>query len=137
LASGRAATVNLRCNARSAALSDESWELAARLHFRRAEVSTNKRLYDDAEIELGDVLAASTPSQEQVLIDADRKAKMRKAVDEALPHRLKRVLWWRFEDGLGLSEVGERLGGLSRERARQLELEAIIQLRRSGALSEF
>jgi RNA polymerase sigma factor (sigma-70 family) len=49
---------------------------------------------------------------------------------EVLPAKLYRVLQWRFGDGLTLNEIGQRLGGVTHQRAARLVDSALVLTRR-------
>ena len=82
--------------------------------------------------ELGDVLAqASEPPIEDELVNASVVEELHKALDELSPReRMVMRLRFGFEDAdpLTLQEIGDRLG-LSRERVRQIEREALGRLK--------
>jgi RNA polymerase sigma factor (sigma-70 family) len=76
-----------------------------------------------------------TPTPEETIVRADRSRRLRIAI-ESLPPREREVLRLRFgldgEEALTLEEVGRRFG-VTRERARQLEAQALRRLGRSLA----
>ena len=89
---------------------------------------------DDAE--LGDMLEdVNTPNPEEMVMDSMMGEEIRaKLLD--LPSREREVLTLRYglgeEEAMTLAEVGSRMG-ITRERARQLELQAIERLRNPTA----
>jgi RNA polymerase primary sigma factor len=95
-----------------------------------APVSLNQRVGVEEEGELGDLFGdsnAADPAEEA--IDSVRRLELRRSVAR-LPERERRVLELRFGlDGepQALERIGEELG-LSRERVRQVESEAMEQL---------
>jgi RNA polymerase primary sigma factor len=95
-----------------------------------APVSLNQRVGSEDEAELGDLFddpTAADPAAEAV--DSLRRLEVRRAVGK-LPDRERRVLEMRFGlDGppQPLEAIGKELG-VSRERVRQLEGEALAQL---------
>jgi RNA polymerase primary sigma factor len=76
-----------------------------------------------------------TPSPEETIVRADRSHRLGTAI-ESLPPREREVLRLRFgldgEEALTLEEVGARFS-VTRERARQLEAQALRRLGRSLA----
>jgi RNA polymerase primary sigma factor len=98
-------------------------------------VSLNLSVGEDGEIELGDILedrAAADPSDtvEQLL----RGEQARHLLD-ALPERERRILELRFglhDDPQTLEAIGRKIG-LTRERVRQLERQALARLRHLAA----
>jgi RNA polymerase sigma factor (sigma-70 family) len=74
------------------------------------------------------------PEQPEPCVDLDRAAIARvlRVGLSDLPERERQVLTWRFglgdEEALTLREIGERIG-LSRERVRQIQTQALAQLR--------
>ncbi|HEY7148977.1 MAG TPA: sigma-70 family RNA polymerase sigma factor [Gaiellaceae bacterium] len=95
-----------------------------------APVSLNQRVGSEEEAELGDLFGdptADDPAGEAV--DSLRRLEVRRAV-ASLPERERRVLELRFGldgDPQPLEAIGKELG-ISRERVRQLEGEAMEQL---------
>jgi RNA polymerase sigma-32 factor len=108
--------------------------LAQRLEAR--DVSLDVQTYDDGGTTLLDTLASPSPSQEEELAAHERKAtlasRVRAAVAELDPRERFIVEVRMLADDpeeLSLAEIGRRLG-VSRERARQLEVRAKDKLRR-------
>jgi RNA polymerase primary sigma factor len=95
-----------------------------------APVSLNQRIGSEEESELGDLF--SDPSAEDPAgdaVDSVRRLEVRRAVAE-LPERERRVLELRFGldgDPQTLEAIGKELG-VTRERVRQLESEALARL---------
>ncbi len=97
-----------------------------------ANVSLNQRIGSDEGSELGDLYddpTAVDPVEEAA--EAHRRAAVRKAVAR-LPERERRILELRFGfdgEAQALEAIGKQLG-ISRERIRQLEREALSKLER-------
>jgi RNA polymerase primary sigma factor len=95
-----------------------------------ASVSLNQRIGSDEDSELGDLFGDPTaldPSEEAA--EAYRRQAVRKAV-ASLPERERRILELRFGfdgESLALEAIGKELG-ISRERIRQLERDALAKL---------
>jgi len=95
-----------------------------------ASVSLNQAVGSDGDSELGDLFAdesAVDPSEEAV--DAVRRQRIQRAVAD-LPERQRRIIELRFGFGgesASLETIGKELG-LTRERVRQLETEALTRL---------
>jgi RNA polymerase primary sigma factor len=93
-------------------------------------ISLNQGLGSDGDSELGDLFAdesAVDPSEEAV--DAVRRQRIQRAVAD-LPERQRRIIELRFGFGgesASLETIGKELG-LTRERVRQLESEALHRL---------
>jgi RNA polymerase primary sigma factor len=93
-------------------------------------ISLNQGLGSDGDSELGDLFAdesALDPSEEAV--DAVRRQRIQRAVAD-LPERQRRIIELRFGFGgesASLETIGKELG-LTRERVRQLESEALHRL---------
>ena len=93
-------------------------------------ISLNQGLGSDGDSELGDLFAdesAVDPSEEAV--DAVRRQRIQRAVAD-LPERQRRIIELRFGFGgesASLETIGKELG-LTRERVRQLETEALTRL---------
>jgi RNA polymerase primary sigma factor len=102
----------------------------------RASVSLNKPIGDEDESELGDLLPnedSEDPHEETVV--SLRRQSLFKALAN-LPERPRRILELRFGfegEPWTLEAIGKELG-LTRERVRQLELQALKQL---GAMRDF
>ncbi len=107
------------------------------LRQRRFTVSLDTPKGEEEEATLGDFIAdtASWTPEELAVRQLTREAVLQSL--ETLPPRLKLVLELRFgildDRGRTLEEVGHELG-ITRERARQLERQALDHLRRSKAL---
>jgi RNA polymerase primary sigma factor len=107
----------------------------------RLPISLDLPVGEDATATLGDVLAdagARAPAEEAE--ESLLASSMERALREYLTPREADVVRLRFgldQDGLDrtLGEVGELLG-ISRERARQVEVEALTKLRRAGSFRE-
>jgi RNA polymerase primary sigma factor len=95
-----------------------------------AQVSLNQRVGSEEEAELGDLFgdpSADDPAEEAV--DSLRRLEVRRALAK-LPDRERRLLELRFGldgDAQPLEAIGKELG-ISRERVRQLETEALAEL---------
>jgi RNA polymerase primary sigma factor len=95
-----------------------------------ASVSLNQRIGSEEDSELGDLFGDPTaldPSEEAA--EAYRRQAVRKAVS-SLPERERRILELRFGfdgESLALEAIGKELG-ISRERIRQLERNALAKL---------
>lgn len=82
----------------------------------------------------GDTIPSPDPRPDEIveeLIDGERMAEAISGAIAALPPRTADVIMSRFlkEEREGLEEIGARLG-ISRERVRQIETEALIEIRR-------
>lgn len=77
---------------------------------------------------LAETLGDGAMSTDEVLAEAEERALVHQAID-AMPQLYKHVLNRRAE-GVTLSKVGEEFG-VTRERARQVQLEAIRRLKRT------
>ena len=93
-------------------------------------ISLNQGLGSDGDSELGDLFADETsldPAEEAV--ESLRRQRVQRAVAE-LPERQRRIIELRFGFGgeaASLETIGKELG-LTRERVRQLESEALMRL---------
>jgi RNA polymerase sigma-32 factor len=100
------------------------------------DVSLDTKPFDDSSTSLGDLLPAPDRSQEETLAATERDDQVRVAVQSAmadLDERERYIAEKRLmadrDDELSLAEIGRRLG-VSRERARQLEVRTKRKLRR-------
>lgn len=100
------------------------------------DVSLDSKPFDDSSASLADLLASSDRSQEETLAASERDDQVRSAVQSAmleLDERERYIAENRLmadhEEELSLAEIGRRLG-VSRERARQLEVRTKRKLRR-------
>jgi RNA polymerase sigma factor (sigma-70 family) len=82
---------------------------------------------------LGDSIAASELSPEDAVADAEtiKSVAVTEAAIRALPERLQYIVRRRFFEDATLQAIGDELG-MSRERVRQLERQALSQLRRTA-----
>ena len=100
-----------------------------------ANVSLNRPIGSEEDGELGDLFHdESAPDPEADAVDSLRRREVRRAI-AALPERERRVVELRF--GIGgepkaLEAIGKELG-ITRERVRQLEAEALTKLERELA----
>jgi RNA polymerase primary sigma factor len=97
----------------------------------RAVTSLDRPVGDEGETSFGDLLAGDEAGPEETLRVSLEEDMLRRAV-EALPDREQRVVKLRYGlngdgDPKSLEEIGRRLG-LTRERVRQLEAEALERL---------
>ncbi len=97
-------------------------------------MSLEAPINEEDESDLGDLLEdMNALDPEEAVSDSMMNEEMRQRLEE-LPARERSVIELRFglshEEPLTLAEVGSRLG-ITRERARQLEMQAIARLRRS------
>jgi RNA polymerase primary sigma factor len=95
-------------------------------------VSLEAPVSEDQEAELGDLLEdINAPNPEEAVEDTMETEEMRRRLEE-LPAREREIIRLRFglgdEEPLTLAEIGERLG-ITRERARQIEIQAIQRMR--------
>lgn len=115
------------------ALELEPAQIREYLSMSRQPISLDVRVGDNQDTELQDLLEDDGPSPEQYTVQESLRQDLEDLLAELTPQQ-RQVLNLRFglEDGKGLSlaKVGERLN-LSRERVRQLERQALDQLRRS------
>jgi len=100
------------------------------------DVSLDSKPFDDSSASLADLLASGDRSQEETLAASERDDQVRTAVQSAmleLDDRERYIAEKRLmadqEEELSLAEIGRRLG-VSRERARQLEVRTKRKLRR-------
>jgi RNA polymerase primary sigma factor len=109
------------------------------LEYARIPVSLDKPVGEDGDSQLGDFIEdedseSPTDRVSQVLL----REQLLEAID-ALPPREQRILRLRygFQDGqmYTLAEIGQRLG-ITRERVRQLEAQALGRLRKPESLHE-
>src|SRR5579862_2019613 len=103
----------------------------------RAVASTDAPIGSDGDASLGDLFAASGPSTEDEADATLRDDAVRRAV-AALPDRQRDVIALRFGlvgDGpTSLEQIGKQLG-LTRERVRQIEAEALRRLAEDESLA--
>ncbi|MFL6018135.1 MAG: sigma-70 family RNA polymerase sigma factor, partial [Gaiellaceae bacterium] len=97
----------------------------------RAVTSLDKPLGDDSDSSLGDVVATTEHDFEEELHVGLTEETLRRAVSQ-LPDREQDVLKLRYgmdgdDDPKSLDEIGRRLG-LTRERVRQIEAQALRRL---------
>jgi RNA polymerase primary sigma factor len=99
--------------------------------YSRNPVSLETPIGEDEDDVLGDFIDSGVPNPEESALDTMMGANLQDVLD-TLPPRELRVLQMRFGllDGtpLTLNEVGRRMG-ITRERARQLEAQALQRLR--------
>jgi RNA polymerase primary sigma factor len=100
-------------------------------HAARAVTSLDRPVGEDESATLGDLVGGEAPSPEQELRVSLGEDVLQRALRE-LPEREREVLKLRYgldgdPDPQSLAEIGRRLG-ISRERARQLEAEALGRL---------
>jgi RNA polymerase primary sigma factor len=105
------------------------WKL---LSCRRPTVSLDQPVSEDSGLTLGDQLAADhRDTDPETIIDRDYAEHLRRMIGALHPRR-RMVLNLRFglsgNDPMTFREVGDRLG-LSRERVRQIEQQALSRLR--------
>jgi RNA polymerase sigma-32 factor len=100
------------------------------------DVSLDSKPFDDSSASLADLLASGDRSQEETLAASERDDQVRTAVQSAMEELDDREryiaenrLMADHEEELSLAEIGRRLG-VSRERARQLEVRTKRKLRR-------
>jgi RNA polymerase sigma-32 factor len=100
------------------------------------DVSLDTKPFEDSSTSLADLLASTERSQEETLAATERDDQVRSAVQSAmadLDDRERYIAEKRLmadrDDELSLAEIGRRLG-VSRERARQLEVRTKRKLRR-------
>jgi RNA polymerase primary sigma factor len=98
-------------------------------------VSLEAPVSEEDEAQLGDLLEdVNAPNPEEAAEDTMETEEIRQRLEQ-LPARERDIIRLRFglgeEDPLTLAEIGERLG-ITRERARQLEIQALERLRNPG-----
>lgn len=100
------------------------------------DVSLDTKPFDDSSTSLADLLASTDRSQEETLAATERDDHVRSAVRSAMAdlddrerYIAEKRLMADYDDELSLAEIGRRLG-VSRERARQLEVRTKRKLRR-------
>lgn len=102
------------------------------LSHSRQTLSLELRCGEDNDAELADLLQAGDESPEEFATQCSLRSEMEQLMD-ALTPRQREVLMLRFgfhnEKPLSFGEIGELLG-LSRERIRQVEQQAVQKLRR-------
>jgi RNA polymerase primary sigma factor len=114
-------------------------KVEAMLASLRQPSSLDAPVGDEGETELGDLLEdANAPNPEDALIDTMDYEEIRARL-AILPPREVEVIRLRFglgdEEPMTLAEVGQRLG-ITRERARQLEVQALARLRDPEAAAQ-
>ncbi|MEC4986948.1 MAG: RNA polymerase sigma factor, RpoD/SigA family [Oscillatoria sp. PMC 1068.18] len=110
----------------------EPTQIREYLSIARQPISLDVRVGDNQDTELSDLLEDGGPSPEHYLTQESMRQDLENMLAELTPQQ-RAVLSLRFglEDGkeLSLAKVGKKLN-LSRERVRQLEHQAMAQLRR-------
>jgi RNA polymerase sigma-32 factor len=111
---------------------EKTKELTQRLDAR--DVSLDAQVHDDGQATLIEGLMDTTPSQEDQFFAAEKSGVLKGALEQAiasLDERERFIVQQRLlaEEETSLTEIG-RLLGVSRERARQLEMRAKQKLRR-------
>jgi RNA polymerase primary sigma factor len=103
---------------------------------RQTPASLDTPIGDDGEAVFGDLLASEAPEPVELAAESEWRTRVADALDE-LPEAERRVIELRF----GLSGDGEKTLdaaggelGVSRERARQLEDQALARLKAAGRL---
>jgi len=95
-----------------------------------ANVSLNRPIGSEEDGELGDLFDdENAPSPEDEAVDSLRRREVREAI-ASLPERERRIIELRFGiggDPMALEAIGKELG-ITRERVRQLEAEALARL---------
>jgi RNA polymerase primary sigma factor len=104
----------------------------------RSVASTDQPLGSDGDSTLGELIAGDAPSTEEEASASLRRDAVRRAL-ETLPERERRVLELRFGIGAdgeptSLEQIGKQLG-ITRERVRQIESEALRRLANSRELA--
>jgi RNA polymerase primary sigma factor len=97
----------------------------------RAVTSLDRPVGEEGDTAFGDLVAGTEPDPEETIHVSLEEDTVRRAI-EALPERAQEVVKLRYglngdNDPKSLDEIGRRLG-LTRERVRQLESEALRQL---------
>jgi RNA polymerase primary sigma factor len=97
----------------------------------RAVTSLDRPVGEEGDTAFGDLVAGTEPDPEETIHVSLEEDTVRRAI-EALPERAQEVVKLRYglngdNDPKSLDEIGRRLG-LTRERVRQLESEALHQL---------
>jgi len=99
--------------------------------------SLDQQIGEDGDGALGDMIAADQPTPDEELYSEAEGQIVSKALAQ-LPDRVREVVRLRYgvdgEDPTPLKETGRRLG-ISAERVRQLEQDALEQLARDGELA--
>ncbi|MBA2580067.1 MAG: sigma-70 family RNA polymerase sigma factor [Thermoleophilaceae bacterium] len=99
--------------------------------------SLDQQIGEDGDAALGDMIAADQPTPDEELYSEAEGQIVSKALAQ-LPDRVREVVRLRYgvdgEDPTPLKETGRRLG-ISAERVRQLEQDALEQLARDGELA--
>jgi RNA polymerase sigma-32 factor len=100
------------------------------------DVSLDTKPFEDSSTSLADLLASTERSQEETLAATERDDQVRSAVQSAMAdlddrerYIAEKRLMADHDDELSLAEIGRRLG-VSRERARQLEVRTKRKLKR-------
>jgi len=106
----------------------------------RHPLSLDLRVGDNQDTELGELLEDTGPSPEDFATESSLKLDLEKLMADLTPQQREvLVLRYGLADGqpLTLAKIGAQLG-ISRERVRQLEREALNKLRkRKGAVREY
>lgn len=89
----------------------------------------NKLATPFATNRFGRLIEPADPKSDSDAAESNEAAFSLRLAMERLEDRDAMVLRWRFFDGLTLSQVGEKLG-ITRERVRQIQVEALTELRR-------
>ena len=101
---------------------------------RQDVISLNTKIGtpEDPDTELGDLIADTAPSPEELAVRDDRNRQIRVLIKQALTPREEKVICMRygFDNGkfMTLEEVGQYFG-VTRERIRQIEAKALKKLR--------
>jgi RNA polymerase primary sigma factor len=106
------------------------------VRYARHPLSLQHRLKNTDDLELGDLLEDTTSlSPEETAIQQLTRAELERVFRKCLPVREGRVLRLRYglPDGNvhTLQEIGDKMG-ISRERVRQIETQALDRLRQCG-----
>lgn len=95
-------------------------------------LNTKIGIPEDPDTELGDLIADTAPSPEELVARDDRNRQIRVLIKQALTPREEKVICMRYglDNGefMTLEEVGKYFG-VTRERIRQVEAKALRKLR--------